>query len=626
MSIEMKKIRLYTVFATSVLLMTLLGMAGCSTDDRPVNKPDSPNFYEGQEPDYDAVKCNVPVFVSYSIKPEVRSALESYLTNITSLDEAQVAVVKSEDIGTYEGKLLDLYNRGGLVVVAHPTADGFATFADKYDIPNYMPTETSQHLLLFATDVNNHHYALYADGPFDGNYTDEIETYEPEDPISENIVEPQLESEDTYYKRRIFEFFRWIKQDRNAARTRAAAQWGGSYQPNITDPSSVRLTPNFEIKMNHAVYHMLGCSKDYLNVTGSIDVVYNIYNAYVFGGSSNSGDYYLVTRNVTVHNGASYKPYNKWHGGIKEWVTGYYMEGLELLSKLKSMKGGGKESDLEKMQFAVDPTPGTTIGATSYTSGYSLNLSGSLTAGTQSGVSTGFGANYSSSHTRDISDLEIQKLTNSQNCEVKYDYTVKNILKSNVVLTTNDGNKKLTADVPPIARSDFDAVSDWCWLVPAGTNDVGENKTTQFTMYTHFEFSYGCQVRIIGTWGTVFDKNRHYSATGACYQSVAMPNRQPFGIMDVQNVHDHKIGNVRIWKQGEQDSPGKVLFELGHSIKAGDREDIALPVGTYYVEYCQMDGDNNILSTWKLENIKLHSGNTRDEAATIASTEKAQKM
>ncbi len=626
MNRKMKKHHLYHTLTASLLLMAVFGLAACSTDDNPVNNVNAPGNTTWQEPDYDAVKCNVPVFVSYSIKSEVRTALESYLTNITSLDEAQVAVVESEDIGTYEGKLLNLYNRGGLVVVAHPTADGFADFADKYDIPNYMPTESSQPLLLFATDNNNHHYALYADGPFDGNYTDDVETYVPEEPISEDITEPQLESEDTYYKRRIFEFFRWIKQDRNVARTRAAAQWGATYQPIITDPSSVRLTHNFEIKMNHEVYHMWGCSKDYLNVTGSIDVVYNIYNAYVFGGNSNSGDYYFVTRNVTVHNGDSYRPYNKWHGGIKEWVTGYYMEGLELISKLKDVRGGGKESDLKDTQFAVEPTPGSTIGASSYTSGYSLNLTGSLTAGTQKGMSMGFGASYSSSHTKDISDLEIQKLTNSENCEVKYDYTIKNILTSNVTLTTNDGNKKLTADVPPIARSDFDAVSDWCWLVPAGTNDVGENKNTQFKMYTHFEFRYGCQVRIIGTWGTVFDKNRHYSNTAACYQSVTMPNRQPFGIMDVQNVHDHKIGNMKIWKQGEQDSPSKVFFELGHSIKAGDSEDIALPVGTYYVEYCQMDGDNNILSTWKIENVKLHSGNTRDDAATTASTEKAQKL
>lgn len=622
----MKKFQFCSVFVASVFLMMMIGFAACSTDDHPVNKNVSPDTPSWQEPDYNAVKCDVPVFVSYTIKPEVRTSLESYLTNITSLDEAQVAVVKSEDIGTYEGKLLDLYNRGGLVVVAHPTDEGFATFAGKYDIPNYMPTESSQYLLLFATDNNNHHYALYADGPFDGNYTDDIETYEPEEPINEAIVEPQLESEETYYKRRIFEFFRWIKQDRNVARTRAASQWGGNYQPNITEPSSVRLTHNFEVKMNHEVYHMWGCSRDYLNVTGSIDVVYNIYNAYVFGGNSNSGDYYFVTRNVTVHNGNSYQPYNKWHGGIKEWVTGYYMEGLELQSKLKDVKGGGNINDLKDMQFAVDPTPGSSIGSSSYTSGYSLNLTGSLTAGTQKGVSMGFGASYSSSHTKNISDLEIQKLTDSQNCEVKYDYTIKNILKSNVVLTTNDGNKKLTADVPAIARSDFDAVSDWCWLVPAGTNGVGDNTTTQFNLYTHFEFRYGCQVRIIGAWGTVFDKNRHYSATGACYQVVTMPNRQPFGILDVQNVHDYKIGNIRIWKQGEQGTPSKVFFELGHSIKAGENEDIALPVGTYYIEYCQMDGDNNILSTWKMENVELHSGNTRDDAATTASTEKAQKI
>lgn len=105
-----------------LLLSALLGLAACSTDDNPDNNPETTDTSAYSEPDYNAVKCDVPVFVSASIKTEVRTALESYLTSITSLDEAEVAVVKGEDIGTYEGRLMDLYERGGLVVVARPRA------------------------------------------------------------------------------------------------------------------------------------------------------------------------------------------------------------------------------------------------------------------------------------------------------------------------------------------------------------------------------------------------------------------------------------------------------------------------------------------------------------------------
>lgn len=605
-----------------LVLVACLIQTSCSDNDDPAQpeKTTTDDIPPQPEPDYSTVKCDDPVFLSSRIQPEVKTSIETFLTNIAPLEEAEVAVVHPEDIGTYEGKLYDLYNRGGLVVVVNPTTEGFADFAVKYGIPNYMPTESTQPLLLFATDNKHHHYALYANGPFDGNYADDIEEYVPEEPINEVIKEPQIESEDIYYKRRIFEFFRWIRQELKHTKTRGETQWVATYNPYLTYVANEHIFHNFDIPMNHDVYKMAGCSKDYLNVDGSIDVKYDIYNAYVFGGVSNPGDYYIVTRSVTVHNGDSYKPYNRWHGGIKMWVTGYYMKGLELLSKLKDMNG----KDLSGSQFALDPTPNTTVNATSYTSGYSFNINGALSAGTSNGLSLGFGATYSNSNTKTISDLEIVKLTDSSNRQVTYKYTIKNILDNTIVLYTWDGNDKLTNDVPLIARSDFDAVSDWCWLIPAGTNGVGDNETTKFKIYTHFEFDYGCQVRVVGTWGTAFDENHSYTHTGAWYQPITVPDRHPFGIMALQNGHDHKIGKINIWKQGEQGDPNKVFYQLGHSIKANESEDIALPTGKYYVEYCQLDGDNGILSTWKLEDVTIHGGNTRDDAAQIASTENAQ--
>lgn len=615
----------------SILLLSaaIFGLTACSVNDEPVVIPETPENSETTdnpqqpEPDYASVRCDAPVFVSYNIQSEVRTPLESFLTNITSIDEAEVAVIKAEDIGAYEDKLKDLYDRGGLVVVVHPTSDSFAAFAEKHGISNYMPTESSQPILLFATDNNHHHYALYANGPFDGNYNDDVTEYVPDEPISEEIREPELESEETYYKRRIFQFFRWIKQERKTAGTRGTAQWVATYDPYLTYIACEHIYHNFEIPMNHAVYQVIGYSEDYINATGSIDVRYDIYNAYVFSGVSNPGDYYIVTRSFTVHNGDAYQPFNRWHGGIKVWGHGYFMEDIEMSSRLLK----GDRTDLSGAEFAVDPTPSSTVKAASYSSGYSFNLDGSLSAGSDNGISLGFGASYSNSVTKDISDLEIEKQTDSSNRKVTYKYTVKNILESNIVLFTWNGNDKLTNDIPIIARSDFDAVSDWCWFIPIGTNDVGDYKTTKFQMLTSYNTHYGCHVRnSAGGGGNYFEADHEYTYEGACYQTINAPNREPFGIMNLQNGHNHKMGNIRIWKQGEQGDRDKVFYQLDHSIKAGKGEDIALPVGTYYIEYCQQDGNNNVLSTWKLENVSLHSGNTRDAAATIASTENAAQI
>ena len=123
---------------STLLLSVIFGLTACSVDDTSITPSDNPDDISWEKPDYTSVKCDDPVFISDGIKPEVRSALDTYLTNITSLDEAMVAVVKPEDIGTYEGKLKAFYDRGGLVVVAHPT-----TRPSMHSLPRSLPRRST---------------------------------------------------------------------------------------------------------------------------------------------------------------------------------------------------------------------------------------------------------------------------------------------------------------------------------------------------------------------------------------------------------------------------------------------------------------------------------------------------
>lgn len=580
-----------TRLSTLLLSAAMFGLTACSVNDEPVVTPETPENSETTddpqqpEPDYASVRCDVPVFVSYNIQSEVRTSLESYLTNITSIDEAEVAVIKAEDIGAYEDKLKDLYDRGGLVVVAQPTGGYFQDFAEKYDIPNLMPIESTQPVLLFATDNKYRNFVLYANGPSG----DEL----------------------TYYKRRIFEFFRWIKQHRTQTR---AAQWIATYDPYVFFTECEHIFHNFEAPMEHGVIKVWPYSEDKLNVTSSIDVNYQIYTAYLFeGAASPSGDYYIVTRDITVHNSDSYQPYDKWHDAIKVSVVGYYMYEFDVTSKLKDSSGS---KDLSGTVFAKEPTPSTTTNSTSYTSGISLELNGAIA----SGSSLGFTGGYQNSTTREISDLQIMKVTDSNTRSVTHQYIVENTFNGlDPGINVWDDYTKIEKKIPLIARSDFDATSEWCWLIPTGTNSVGDNETTKFDLYTSYKLNYGC--RVSSSVSSLYDDTHKYSEEGAFYHAISAPKRQPFGIMALQNAHDNTIGKIRIWKQGEQGDETKIFYSLGHSVFASTTEDIALPVGTYYVEYSQLDGNNNVLSTWKLENVSLHSGNTRDTAATITSTE-----
>lgn len=604
-----------------MLVAAVVGLTACSSNDDPVVNPTpvtppTPDTPIQPEPDYESVMCNDPMFVSYGIDQVVRTAMESYLTNITAINEADVAVVKSEDIGTYEGELKALYDRNGLIVVVKPTGNHFEEFAEKYDIPNMLPSESTQPILLFATDNNHHHYVLYANGPFDGTYNDEdVTTISPVKSTGEEIKEPTLEDEQTYYKRRIFEFFRWIKQHRKEHADTRGAVWTAIYEPYVYFTECEHIFHNYEVPMNHEVCHVLFCSKDYINVTGSIDVNYQIFSAYFFGGESQHGDYYILTRDITVHNGDAYQPFDRWHGGVLISAAGYYMKEFDVTSKLVDMQG----RDLSGTVFAKDPTPGSTINSTSYTSGFSLELNGAVSVGSDTGGSLGFGAGYNHSITKDISDLEIQKVTDSNSRAVTHKYIVKNLFAGmDEGWFAWDSYTKMESKIPLIARSDFDATSEWCWLVPAGTNDVDDNKKTSFYLYTLMTYDYGCKVR--SDVGAIYNDTHSYSATGGSLFAITVPNRVPFGVLALQNTHDNTIGNVNIWAKNTDPATSVPFATMNMGITSGSVGQIALPVGQYYLEYTQKDGDNHDKSKWKIETIDINSGNTESSATTTKST------
>ena len=211
-----------------LLLSMLLGLTACTDNSNPVINPedseaDGTTVFSQEEPDYSSAIIDAPVFISTSLKAEVREGLQTFLTNPTSLADAEVAVVRDEDVGTYDGELLALYQRGGFIVVAQPDGDRYREFAAKYGLPNVLPFDASQEVLLYATSKKREHYVLYAANPFD---PEEIE-----DPLVLSMLEKNAQS---YYKRRIFEMCRWLKDQRQGrARTRGDVQYLNQFNPDI---------------------------------------------------------------------------------------------------------------------------------------------------------------------------------------------------------------------------------------------------------------------------------------------------------------------------------------------------------------------------------------------------------
>ena len=630
-----------------MLAFALCALSACHDDD-PVLEPeqteeDITEVFSQEEPNYASVSINAPVFVSSSIKAEVRDGLQTFLTNITSLEDAEVAVVKDEDIGSYEGKLQELFLRGGFIIVAQPDGTHFRDFAARYGFPNAIPFDASQEVLLYATSNKREQYVLYATNPFN---TDEIE-----DPVILSMLEKNAES---YYKRRIFELCRWLKEQRQSqADTRSDITYVSQFDPKVLITKCDRIEQDFSIPMKHVVADRKTSSADWLDMTGSVKVVYTVYSAYVFDGGRQPGDYYIVKMDITVRNGSSYTKFKKKHGLITHWGAGYFMKEFDLSSALidPSMfvvnPSDDRETAQEKYNKLQDiayymassgnvhkdlivpgiytfkaPSPGTTIGATTYTSGFDVGLDGSLSVGTESMAGLAFSASYSSSESRTISDVSIKVDTEAESEAVKNSYIVKEI--GSFKLPDGHDENDVEALIPLVARSDFNATSTWCWKVPVG-EAVSDGSDAGFQIATRFDYQYASYVHSSDDMFYPDGYHKSFSHLGYSYMPLPHASREPFGVIALKNNETLAIYDINIWAQDEHAGEGDPLVIMDSGYEPGEEALCALPVGIYYLEFSMKykqpdDPTHMVISRWKMGNVKVKSNSDQDKATTRISS------
>ena len=635
-----------------ILLFALVGFTACHDDD-PVVSPeetieedDTSEVFSLDEPDYGSVASNAPVFISSSIQAEVKEGLQTFLTNIASLEEAEVAVVKDEDIGSYEGKLLELYQRGGFIVVAQPEGDHFREFAGKYGLPNAIPFNASQDVLLYATSNKREHYVLYATNPFD---KEDIG-----DPVILSMLEKNAES---YYKRRIYELCRWLKEQRGAkADTRGDIQYVTQFDPNIIIKECDRISHDFSITMKHEVADRKTSKADWLDMTGSVVVNYIVYGAYVFEGTKQPGDYYIVKMDLTVRNGSSYTKFKKKHGLITHWGSGYYMKQFDLYSALidpskyvisPNEDREAQERKYRKLQDMAKqmllsrkvhddlvvagistykaPSPGTTIGSTTYTSSINVSLTGSLTAGTDMLGSTAFSAGHSSSESKTVSDITIKVDTEAGSEAVKNSYITREI--GSFKLPDGHDEDDVEDLIPLVARSDFNATSTWCWSITPG-NMVFDGSDNGFMIATLFDYNYASYVHSSDDMFYPDGYHKNFDSVGYSYAEIPHPSREPFGLIALKNIESLPIYDISIWVQDENAGKGDPFVMLDSGYEPGEEALCALPVGTYYLEFTMKykdpeDPTHMVESRWKIENLEVKSNPEQSKATTSTSTGKA---
>lgn len=589
-----------------LLLSVLFGMTACTDKDNPVTNEleDKPIINRAPEPDYSEVVCDAPVFVTESLRPEVSAALSTFLTNITSLDNAEIAIVRNEDVGTYEGKLLDFYNRGGLLIIAEPTGTRYKEFAEKYGIPDLMPFDASQDVLLYLTCNLREHYVLYGSNPFD------VENGA--DPVVASI---HTEDITTYYKRRLYEIFSWVKSTRQRNQNKARrVQLVTNFDPKVIITDCDLIKHNFPVIMDHCVCDLKGFlySDEYIEAVNCVTVSNTIYSLYVFEGGKNPGDYYIVMNDVVANNGNGWKPFNHDHAGVVTKGAGYFMSKLTVNADL--IKPDNRS--LTGVEFIGTPSPGTTVSGKEYSTSSKYGFNTSLSASTEALGAIGFNAEFSSGETVQMQDYTVALETGPSDGHVKYTYDVQNIAMHDWAST-----KAMEKDVPLIARKDFSAKSVWCWRVPTNTNDIKNYSDKGFCLRSKINYQYDCMIK--SNFELAYTRHHTWNHSYYFICSLPHPSRVPFGLLSLKNNHQYSISHITVWKGEEYTDTvnNQPVLRFSDAFLHGESVVCALEVGTYSIQYDQINEfDNEIYNSWLLKNIDVFNGGSQDKSTAKVST------
>jgi hypothetical protein len=536
----------------------LVAISFIACDDDKVK--DEVLYPDNLNPEPEAVTTNLPAATIGSM-PAVNfmAALnERLLTKQAAIDATtRIVLVHNSHLATIPAAskeaILEVYNRGGDIVLVEPEIDDVEAFSEFLN-HSHMAAASSQarHFAdIYAFNKRNNNYMLGDIHP-DGSEITDL------DPAHYgNIMNP---------------FIEWL--NKNAADTRSTTPTRATTEPAdlMKTFDYQTLTTSFPMTVNATLAHVVASSTDNLSKTGTVQVVTTVYPIHAFDDQASPGDYYLMHQEVTIPNGSWYNgTWTNKHGGVYVRLCAYFMQNFAISNYLVSGLTGA---------VALTPSPTTTVGSTSYTSGVSWHIDASVTGGgsTKEGpaasATIGGGVEVSNSQTRNISDVDVRNLCSGATAAWGLDFN--NLASYNANLSIN----------PPAAasRSTQMLYTDWVWYFPS----IRDNSTT-----TNFDF----YINLSGIkWGGshFFSSNADFS-TGDYYPSgepakvvlmqasFSAPNRTPTGQLKLKNNDINLyLSEVKIWKSDAAVTTTPIT--IAGSIAPGDDTELWLPTGTYKMQ------------------------------------------
>ena len=568
------------------------------------------------------VPVTLPAYVSQMSETNYSRAVNALFPNRASLDDAMVAFVTPAEVGSYGGKLIDLYKRGGLIIIARPDGTNYKAFVEHYGLEDKLPAEQDLlSILTFAFNNKHRFYTVY-------------------DAKEEQKADREIDEQ--FYIDRFNFFTKWVSEqyEEQNARTRSGDGYNSgldNVNPNSPDQ---QFNIDFPVHLYHQVtdYHSKwhvarGNSKNDnkdVGKDGNIHLCTNVWYYYVNeSDANNKGDYYLVESTVTAENGNTWQPKTYKHIAEKVYVVGYFM--TELHTKF-TLTDGSKNIE---PTFYGGPNPSTTQGSGTSSTGFSWGLNGGISAGLEGGMENGnavvkgtlgidfgFNVGWSNEQSYTIGDLSAGNVSENKYGIVAYNYTVNNFMPK------ADWDKSCKGvGYPEICRTNLTTSSSWIWKVPAGTNGVKDKKSTTFKIKADITPLYGCIHWWRGQAG-VLHKSMEYAnnngKTSSTTLSLSSPLRTPFGVLALKNgatgnqSNNEMIRNIKIYKDGDEKN---VYATIPNTYGPDETARIKLPVGKYVVKFEVINSETMAtLGNYKYKDVVINSGKREDLASTRIST------
>jgi len=626
----MKTRRLYQWVMAAALVMCLpMGMTSCTdNNDNSVEGEEEVEYQNPQQEESIQPCYALATFVSDMSSEKYGRVIDAMFPKRALLEEAEIALVTSTEIGTYDGKLFNIYERGGTIVIIKPDGRHYEEFADFYGLDKKMSEIEFTEILAFAFNKAHRYYTIYDD-------TDEYS------------------HDEQHYIKKLNCLSRWLTENNQPAFTRSMSAANAAQTRSIDNQDFDMDNPdekacfNIPVQLHNIIMQQSDAkSPDEHKKDGSIDVNLSVW--YAYGNSGNKlkdqGDYYFVKCKVTAHNDDVWNPYRHKHGTTFSYIVGYFMREMQVTYKLENHNQG----NVSLQNFFSDPKPKTSEGETNYSHTDGWTLGGGLTAGggwtqadgphVEGSLSFSFSHSWSNSSDKTLKDLTTEN--NSENGQVKMRYIFNNLNQTEQRnFTDYDFFEK---NYTSVSRSNAELTSSCAWRVPIGTWGVEDNNSkTSFKIHLCIHPIYGTD-HWKGAVGTKFNHDtwtnqRTYNNTGDSEFDfyLSHPNRTPYGILAIKNGaapgQTTILGDIKIW-ENDADTTQIEPYSISSTYSPSEKATIVLKAGIKYkIKYKlikQDQGNDTILGTYLYEGIEIKKGSDEASATTEVSTAdgKAKKI